>query len=34
MADRVTARMAAFIPGESPPLVSTAMRFMSFTRYC
>ena len=25
---RTTARMAAFIPGASPPLVNTAMRFI------
>src|SRR5574340_209996 len=29
---RTTARMAAFIPGASPPLVKTAMRFIN--RYC
>jgi hypothetical protein len=29
---RTTARMAAFMPGASPPLVSTAIRFISHSR--
>jgi hypothetical protein len=29
MAARTTARMTAFIPEQSPPLVNTAIRFMS-----
>ena len=31
MAERTTARRAAFMPGASPPLVSTPIRFTCFS---